>query len=97
MKQDKLKHYIKGLKHDVRSCRNIFTKYPFQLGRESNSSSFIFKADICQVQVVSSRSTSNSETFNCLNELLVYHWEVPGTLSEEKNSAEDKGKGITFI
>ena len=66
---------------------SVFTKYPFQLRRESNSSSFIFKADICQVQVVSSKSSSNSEIFNHLNGLLAYHWEVPGTLSEEKNSA----------
>ena len=68
---------------------HVFTKYSFQVRRESNSSYFIFKANICQVQVLSNRSTSNSETFNCLNELLVYHWEVPGTLSEEKNSTED--------
>ena len=70
------------MKHDVQSCGCDFTKYPFQIRRDNNGSSFSLLADICKLC-----QAGALQSFKILSHLkvpLVQHWEVPSTLSEVK-------------
>ena len=64
------------------SCGCDFTKYPFQVRRENNSSSFSLLADICKL--CQAGVLQSLKGLYHLKGLLVQHWEVPSTLSKVK-------------
>ena len=70
------------MKHDVRSCGCDFTKYPFQLRRENNGSSFSLLADICKM--CQAGALQSLKILLSLEGPLVQHWEGTTTLSEVK-------------